>query len=107
MRATKSLTAQHNIAYVLLPGPALNKWIKKKALRNHSTGISRVQAVSAEITNRVIDYYYFSSGSVRRNTVPGAYRRNEPDVIPSIVLGRLAIDHSCSCAYPPGELGLL
>lgn len=34
--------------------PALNKWLKTKALRNHSTGISRVYAVCAENTNRII-----------------------------------------------------
>ncbi len=102
MRAPESLTAEHNIADVLLPVPALNKWLKTKALRNHSTGISRVYAVCAENTNRIIGYYCLSSGSFRHKTVPGTYRRNAPDVIPIIVLGRLAIDHSCSCAYPPG-----
>ncbi|HBX8178785.1 TPA: hypothetical protein MIH55_25025, partial [Klebsiella pneumoniae] len=79
-----------------------NKWLKTKALRNHSTGISRVYAVCAENTNRIIGYYCLSSGSFRHKTVPGTNRRNAPDVIPIIVPGRLAIDHSCSCAYPPG-----
>ncbi|TXA46873.1 hypothetical protein D7041_26645, partial [Klebsiella pneumoniae] len=84
------------------PSGPLNKWLKTKALRNHSTGISRVYAVCAENTNRIIGYYCLSSGSFRHKTVPGTNRRNAPDVIPIIVLGRLAIDHSCSCAYPPG-----
>lgn len=76
--------------------PALNKWLRTNALRNHSTGISRVYVVCAENSNRVIGYYCLSSGSVHRNTVPGAYRRNAPEVIPVIVLGRLAIDQAWS-----------
>nr|WP_181715543.1 GNAT family N-acetyltransferase [Klebsiella pneumoniae] len=94
MRAPESLTAEHNIAEFCCREPALNEWLKKKALRNHSTGISRVYVVCAENTNRVIGYYCLSSGSVHRNTVHGAYRRNAPDVIPVIVLGRLAIDRA-------------
>ncbi len=45
--------------------------VKEEALRNHSTGISRVYVVCAENTNRVIGYYCLSSGSVHRNTVLG------------------------------------
>ncbi|EOC5298396.1 TPA: GNAT family N-acetyltransferase [Klebsiella quasipneumoniae subsp. similipneumoniae] len=96
MRAPESLTSEHNIAEFCCQEPALNEWLKKKALRNNSTGISRVYVVCAENTNRVIGYYCLSSGSVHRNTVPGAYRRNAPDVIPVIVLGRLAIDQAWS-----------
>ncbi len=94
MRAPESLMSEHNIAEFCCREPALNEWLKKKALRNHSTGISRVYVVCAENTNRVIGYYCLSSGSVHRNTVHGAYRRNAPDVIPVIVLGRLAIDRA-------------
>lgn len=48
--------------------------------------------VCAENTKRVIAYYCLSSGGVHRNTVPGAYRRNAPEAVPVIVLGRLAVD---------------
>lgn len=94
IRAPESLTSEHNIADFCCQAPGLNDWLKKKALRNHSTGISRIYVVCDENTNRVIGYYYLSSGSVQRNTVPGAYRRNAPDSVPVIVLGRLAVDAS-------------
>lgn len=92
MRPPEPLTPEHNIAEFCSQDRVLNEWLKKKALKNHSTGISRVFVVCAEHTKRVIAYYCLSSGSVHRKTVPGAYRRNAPEAIPVIVLGRLAVD---------------
>ncbi|HIE9358966.1 TPA: GNAT family N-acetyltransferase [Klebsiella quasipneumoniae subsp. similipneumoniae] len=92
MRPPESLTPEHNIAEFCCHDPGLNEWLKKKALKNHRMGISRVYVVCAENSHRVIAYYCLSSGSVHRNTVPGAYRRNAPEAVPVIVLGRLAVD---------------
>ncbi|HHT7415309.1 TPA: GNAT family N-acetyltransferase [Raoultella ornithinolytica] len=80
MRPPEPLSAGHNIAEFCCQDQVLNEWLKKKALKNHCTGISRVFVVCAENTKRVIAYYSLSSGSVHRNTVP------------VIVLGRLAVD---------------
>ncbi|EIW9027573.1 GNAT family N-acetyltransferase [Klebsiella variicola] len=92
MRPPEPLSPEHNIAEFCCQDQVLNEWLKKKALRNHGTGISRVFVVCAENSKRVIAYYCLSSGSVHRNTVTGAYRRNAPEAIPVIVLGRLAVD---------------
>ena len=37
-------------------------------------------------------YYCLASGSVIRNEAPGRIRRNMPEPIPVMVLGRLAVD---------------
>lgn len=92
LRPPEPLTPEHNIAEFCCQDQVLYEWLKKKALKNHRTGISRVFVVCAENTNRVIAYYCLASGSVHRNTVPGAYRRNAPEALPVIVLGRLAVD---------------
>lgn len=102
MRAPEPLTPGHNFAEFSCSDPGLNKWLKKKALKNHSTGISRVYVICAENTNQVIGYYCLSSGSIQRNTAPGSYRRNAPDSLPVVVLGRLAIDQ----AYAGKGLGI-
>ncbi len=39
----------------------------------------------------VIGYYCLSAGSVSRDSAPGNLRRNMPDPIPVVVLGRLAV----------------
>lgn len=96
IRAPEPLTPGHIVAEFCCSDPGLNEWLRKKALKNHSTGISRVYVICAEETNRVIGYYCLSTGSVQRNTVPGSYRRNAPESLPVVVLGRLAIDQSCA-----------
>jgi len=41
---------------------------------------------------RVAGYYSLAAGSVAREMAPGRVRRNTPDSVPVVVLGRLAID---------------
>lgn len=101
MRAPEPLTPGHNFAEFCCSDPGLNEWLKKKALKNHSTGIFRVYVICAENTNRVTGYYCLSTGSIQRNTAPGAYRRNAPESLP-VVLGRLAVD----LAYAGKGLGV-
>lgn len=96
MKAPEPLSSGHNLADFSSSEPSLNEWIRKKALKNHSAGISRVYVICTEDSNRVIGYYCLSTGSVQRNTAPGTYRRNAPESLPVIVLGRLAIDQAYS-----------
>jgi GNAT superfamily N-acetyltransferase len=69
---------------------SLDDWLKKRARANHAGGASRV-FVTCE-GNRVAGYYSLSSSSVIHEIVPGHFRRNMPDPIPTVLLGRLAID---------------
>ncbi len=39
-------------------------------------------------------YYSLASSAVMTNAAPGRFRRNMPDSIPVVVLGRLAVDTS-------------
>jgi GNAT superfamily N-acetyltransferase len=43
---------------------------------------------------QVVGYYALSTGAVAHTQVPGRFKRNMPDPIPVIVLGRLAVDRS-------------
>ena len=87
------LTPDHDLAGFDCGEPALDEWLKDRALRNESR-FSRTYVVCAE--NRVIAYYCISAGSVERAHAPGKIRRNAPDTIPVSVIGRLAVsrDHS-------------
>jgi GNAT superfamily N-acetyltransferase len=44
--------------------------------------------------NRVVAYYALASGAVAVAAAPGRFRRNMPEPIPIVVLGRLAVDAS-------------
>ena len=50
---------------------------------------------------RVAAYYALASGAVRVSEATGRFRRNMPDPIPVVILGRLAIDS----AYQAQGLG--
>jgi len=69
---------------------SLDEWLKKRARANLAGGASRVFVICAE--NRVVGYYALSSSCIAPAIVPGRFKRNMPDPIPVVLLGRLAID---------------
>ncbi len=70
--------------------PVLNEWLQRRALKNESSGASRTYVVCGD--GRVIGYYALATGSVMHSDAPSKMRRNMPDPIPVMVLGRLAVD---------------
>ena len=87
------LTAEHDLSAFDCGEPALNDWLRHRALKNESR-FSRTYVVCAG--NRVVGYFCISAGSVERNAAPGKVRRNAPDLIPVSIIGRLAVslDHA-------------
>lgn len=71
---------------------SLDEWLKKRARTNQASGASRV-FVSCE-GNQVAGYYSLSSSSITMALVSGRFRRNMPDPIPVVLLGRLAVDQA-------------
>ncbi|MBA1446435.1 MAG: GNAT family N-acetyltransferase [Gammaproteobacteria bacterium] len=69
---------------------SLNEFLIKKARKNEGNEASRTFVVCAN--NQVIGYYTLATGSALRSTAPGKVRRNIPDPVPVIVIGRLAVD---------------
>lgn len=67
----------------------LNYWLKKKALKSEGLS-SRTYVVCVE--GQVVGYYCLAMGNVVRSEAPGKLRRNMPDPLPVMVLGRLAVD---------------
>lgn len=91
LSAPVHLTPEHDLAEFDCGVPALNDWLKQRALRNESR-FSRTYVVCDE--KRVVAYFCISAGGVECASVPGAIRRNAPDSIPVSVIGRLAVDQS-------------
>lgn len=69
--------------------PALDDWLRRRARKNEVSGASRTFVIARG--TRVVGYYSLAAGSVVHSQAPGAIRRNMPDPIPVIVLGRLAV----------------
>ena len=69
--------------------PALDDWLRRRAKGNQASGASRTFVVCRGST--VVAYYALAAGAIAANEAPGRLRRNMPDPIPVIVLGRLAV----------------
>jgi GNAT superfamily N-acetyltransferase len=84
------LTAGHDTSAFTCKHESLSLWLQKRALANTASGASRTYVVCAD-HNRVIGYYALAAGSIAIEAAPGRLRRNMPDPLPVIVLGRLAV----------------
>lgn len=84
------LTTQHDTSAFTCRHPSLGAWLQKRALANAASGASRTYVVCAE-GKTVIGYYALAAGSVAAATAIGRLRRNMPDPLPVVVLGRLAV----------------
>jgi GNAT superfamily N-acetyltransferase len=84
------ITSVHELADFDSGELSLDEWLKKRALKNHATGASRCFVLCAGAS--VIGYYSVSAGAIRHEAAPKAMRRNMPDPLPVILLGRLAVD---------------
>lgn len=93
LSAPVPLTVEHDLTDFDCGEPALNDWLRHRALKNESR-LSRTYVVCEG--NRVIAYFCISAGAVDRAAAPGKVRRNAPDTIPVSVIGRLAVsrDHA-------------
>lgn len=69
---------------------SLNDWLKKRALKNEQSDASRTYVVCGE--SAVVAYYALHLGEIRHLDAVRKIKRNMPDPIPAIVLGRLAVD---------------
>ena len=69
----------------------LDDWLKRRAMSNQLSGASRTFVVVDEEI-RVCGYYAMAAGTVSHQLATSAVRRNMPDPVPVMVLGRLAVD---------------
>jgi GNAT superfamily N-acetyltransferase len=92
LSAPEPLAEDHDATAFDSGEPSLDDWLRKRALANQSSGASRTYVACDE--KRVVGYYALASGAVTATSVPGRFRRNMPDPIPVVLLGRLAIDRS-------------
>ncbi len=88
--APEKLVADHDLAGFDSGEPALDDWLRRWALTNEGSGSSRTYVVCSE--KRVVGYYALAVGAVAHTGAPGRVKRNMPDPIPVMVLGRLAVD---------------
>ena len=90
MRPPERLSSSHDVSAFDCGKPDLNNWLVRQA--RISEGRSARTYVVA-VGSRVVGYYCLAAGSAIRDDLPRAgLRRNAPEQVPVIVLGRLAVD---------------
>jgi GNAT superfamily N-acetyltransferase len=93
LSAPQPLADHHQLADFDSGEPSLDDWLKRRAAKNQANGSSRTYVVCEGDT--VIGYYCLAAGAIGHTEAPSSMKRNRPDPVPVLVLGRLAIhkDH--------------
>jgi GNAT superfamily N-acetyltransferase len=91
--APQPLGSHHQLADFDCGEASLDDWLKRRAAKNQANGSSRTYVVCEQDT--VIGYYYLAAGAIGHADAPTTLKRNRPDPVPVLMLGRLAIhrDH--------------
>jgi GNAT superfamily N-acetyltransferase len=89
LSAPQLLDDQHQLADFDSGEPSLDDWLRRRALRNQANGSSRTYVVCDGHT--VVGYYCLAAGAIGHAEAPSNIKRNRPDPVPVLVLGRLAI----------------
>lgn len=86
------LRSDHDVALFDSGVQPLDDWLRRRALPNEVAGASRTLVSS--FGGRVGGYYSLAAGSVTHGIATSKARRNMPDPVPAVLLGRLAVDRS-------------
>jgi GNAT superfamily N-acetyltransferase len=90
LSSPEPLTDEHQIDSFDSGEPVLDDWLRRRARANQASGASRTYVVCEGKV--IVAYYALASGAIAQAAVQGRFRRNMPDPIPVVVLGRLAVD---------------
>jgi GNAT superfamily N-acetyltransferase len=101
--APQLLSVSHRLDAFDCGEASLDDWLKRRALANQSSGASRTFVV-ADGHGDVYGYYALAMGAVALGDATSAVRRNMPDPVPVMVLGRLAVDRRAQGAQLGGAL---
>jgi len=89
LRAPSALTKEHEIGKFSSGSPPLDDWLRNRALKAEGV-TSRTYVVCSG--RRVVAYYTLAAGAIVRAELPRRLQRNTPEIVPIMVLGRLAVD---------------
>jgi predicted N-acetyltransferase YhbS len=92
IRPPEKLSSTHQIEDFDSGTEPLDSWLKRRALGNEAEGASRTYVVC--VGDVVVGYYCLSNGAIANNIATGKVRRNMPDPIPVMIIGRLAVDRN-------------
>lgn len=91
LSAPELLAAVHDVLGFSCGKPALDHWLKTRALSNQQKGFTAVLVVHED--GRVVGYYGLAPTAVVPSILPRSIRTGQPpDPVPCLLLGQLATD---------------
>lgn len=91
-RAPEPLAPNHELEAFVSGVLPLDEWLKRRARRSEAEGAARTFVCC--IGARVVGYYSLAAASVLRAATTGKVRRNMPEPVPAVLIGRLAVDRA-------------
>ncbi len=89
----EALRAAHEVSRFSCGEPALDHWLKTRALSNQRKGFTVVMVVHDD--GRVVGYYGLAPSGVAPSALPRSIRTGQPpDPVPCLLLGQLATDRA-------------
>jgi GNAT superfamily N-acetyltransferase len=97
------ITEQHDLSQFACGRPALDAWLRDRAISNHRYGHPKTQVVvdTDAGSNRVVAFCSLAPSSVVRENLSRPLRHQAPDPVPMILIARLAVD----AAYAGRHIG--
>lgn len=92
LKAPVPLAPEHELDAFSSGIVPLDEWLKRRARRNEAEGASRTFVCC--YGRRVVGYCSLAAGSVLHDAATGRVRRNMPDPVPAVLIGRLAVDRA-------------
>jgi GNAT superfamily N-acetyltransferase len=89
LSAPEKLRVHHDLSEFACGELALDEWLRRRALQNEESGASRTYVICAG--QQVVGYYALAVGAVAHAEASGRVRRNMPDPVPVMIIGRLAV----------------
>lgn len=91
LSAPEPLTAAHDVSAFSCGKPALDHWLRTRALSNQEKGFTAVMVVHDD--GRVVGYYGLAPTAIVPGALPRSIRTGQPpDPVPCLLLGQLAAD---------------
>lgn len=92
LQQPRPIEATDNAADFASGEESLDRYLADRALTNHLADLGRCYVCVDAETGQILGYYTLSAVAVEHADLPGKVRRNAPNPVPAVLMGRLAID---------------
>jgi GNAT superfamily N-acetyltransferase len=95
LSAPAPLSEVHDLSEFNSGEATLDAWLRQRALKNAEIFATKTYVTCLADSHRVVGYYAVCMGQILNREGTGSMRRNMPQHIPAVILGRLAVDATC------------